>query len=186
LQPAIHNYGGSWLFNGNSGTGSFCAVDKSLHLTGDMTLEAWIDIDALTNYRYILNCASSGELLAENYLYGFAITSTGAILYLHEYGAGSNEIQITVATPIAINTAYHIVLVRDNAAKTVAVYVNAVFIENLTYVNVPAGGTKGYVTIGNSTELTTNEFAGQISDVAIYSGKLAPARITSHYTAGTT
>lgn len=110
------------------------------NFTGDLTVSFWLNISYpwSTSGTYELirisgNPTSSSE--TENALLVLSQNaSTGQLTYSHEYGAGSSESSVMSGT-ISEGVNYHVALVRDDAAKTVKLYIDGSLADTFTYTN---------------------------------------------------
>lgn len=80
-----------------------------------------------------------GETEAENALLFLQLRADGDFTYVHEYGAGSNEL-FTFNTNFVVNEWVKLAVVRDNLANTVKLWLDGVLIGTFNYTNDPTMG----------------------------------------------
>ena len=117
------------------------AAAAPLNLTGDLSVEVWVQTTNWLSGRYIFSIAGgTGETEAENICIvlneGTAASPNIDIQYIHEYSTGVNELN-TFNTNLSTSTIYHIVAVRDVTANTVILYIDGVAIATFAYTNDP-------------------------------------------------
>jgi hypothetical protein len=138
---------GAYDFEGDDDYMDF-GNDPQLMITGDITLEAWIDIDTdPATYDYaIMQYGDSGEAETENWLYLLVLTPGGTGLDVdigHEYGGGIDE-KRTYATNLQLDTWYYLVATRDVSINEWRLFIDGVqFDTPFVYGNGPSGGSLG-------------------------------------------
>ncbi len=179
--------GTSIEFTGGAGHGvNISGAQPALQLTGDVTAEAWVNMNTFAAQNtYLVVCASiisRPEQASDNFLWSLTISSTGFMRCFWESGGGTNH---TVLSTHAITTGtdHHLVAVRDAAAFTVTFYDNGVEYDTVAYATNASGGTDSIVQIGK--RFGGGELDGFLDEVAVYGTKLSAARILAHYNAGT-
>ena len=71
------------------------------------------------------------------------------IRYIHEYDADVNqEYTTTLQNTLEINKWYHLLVIRDDIAKSVDLYLNDVIVGNYTYTNSPNGSDDIQIGVG--------------------------------------
>jgi hypothetical protein len=119
-----------------------------LMITGDITLEAWINIDTdPATYDYaIMQLGDSGEAEAENWLYLLVLTPGGVGLDVdigHEYGGGIDE-KRTYDANLQLDNWYYLVATRDVSVNEWRLFIDGVqFDTPFVYGNGPSGGDLG-------------------------------------------
>lgn len=155
--------------------------------TGDITLEAWVNLP-LTVASRVMSYGGSGESLSTNYAFWFDVQSNGSIEFGFEYGSGTNEKPVVFpAGTIQANTTYHIVLVRNNATKEMYGFVNGVKSSIFPFVNVPVitnPSADNQMHLFGGVQGDSIYFNGKASHVAMYNKVLSDAEINDHYQAG--
>jgi len=161
--------GTSTFINAGRGTGN------SLAISGDMTMEAWVKLDAISGTQGLVDFAlndTSSETLNGKVLYQFALTSSGDLEYAHEYGSGSNSDSMVINTNLIAEQWYHVAFVRSVSNNRVKVYVDGQLAGSASYgANDPAGGANSTLIIGGTgagTNLGDNKLNGQMSDLRIW------------------
>lgn len=141
-------------------------------LTTAFTLESWVTIRALPS--------PGGEPLIfgkDHTLYGMTYYSNGN--FYAYVGGGSN----TVATPLSLNQAYHLVQTWDGS--TIRVYRNGVLSGTLASSAAPPTNGGNNLLSGRPGPSDGTPFLNAIIDeTRIYSGALTPAEVTANFQAG--
>ncbi|UCF07812.1 MAG: DUF2341 domain-containing protein [Thermoplasmata archaeon] len=138
---------GAYDFQGDDDYMDF-GNDPQLMITGDITLEAWVNIDTdPVTYDYaIMQFGDSGETEAENWLYLLVLTpgATGLDVDIgHEYGDGIDEMR-TYGANLQLDTWYYLVATRDVSVNEWRLYIDGTqFDTPFVYVNGPSGGSLG-------------------------------------------
>jgi hypothetical protein len=149
----------------------------AVQLTGDAALECVINPSAISGTRFILGVGAAGTGNANNYLISLWAID-GYLKIYHEYGAGNIQ-QVTTDVLIAIGRKDHIVLSRDNAAKTYELIIGGIVRHTFAYTFSASDGTNAALIVGQDAD-GGNAFAGVIDEVAIYSAKMSAATAKSH------
>lgn len=157
----------------------------NLAITGDLTVEAWLNLDSLgglqqiASFRDGITDASS----ASNVLYQVYVDANGDLKYFHENGGGGTNVVATFDANLVAGQWYHIAAVRDDTAKTINFFVNgdAVPITSLTqnsseqltgttatYSLDPTGGSSSELQIGRTSQENESHLNGQLSDFRIW------------------
>jgi len=181
----------AWTVDGISGTALdfdgmddfvYCGNDTSLRITGDVTVSAWINIETIVDFADVVEFGYDGETLDTNTLYEIRITAGGDIYYFHEYGIGSNELNVFDAN-LDAGEWHHIAITRDIGTNEVRLYVNGLQVDStFTYANDPEGGAAGFAYIGvNMIETSPIYFNGTIDEVRIWNHTLTPGEISDYY-----
>lgn len=185
-QPPLITTGTSIDFTGGGGHGvNINGAIAALQLTGDMTAEAWVDMNSfVAQNTYLVNCSSivsRPEQVSDNYLWSLSISSTGFMRCFWEYAGSANQTVLSTHA-ITTGTVHHLVIVRDTSAKTVTFFDNGVEYDTVGYAENPTDGTDSIVQIGK--RFGGGELDGFLDEVAVYGTKLSAARILAHYSAG--
>ena len=92
--------------------------NTSLQITGNLTLSGWYNFaEAFDANDALYIQGASGETSDTNFLYSLFASDANNLKYLHESGAGSNEI-ITWNFDFLTSTDYYIAIVRDVNTNT--------------------------------------------------------------------
>ena len=151
-----------------------------IDITGDITIEVWVKPESLAADKRIVAMNAPGEAEAANVLFLLSVAdATGKLSWLHEYGAGNNELLTSANSFLAVDTWTHLAAVRDAAAKTIQLFKDGSLIETLNYTNNATGGTNGDFRVG--ADSGGNEFDGKIDDVRVWDDKRTPAEISANY-----
>jgi hypothetical protein len=157
--------GGALQFDG---VNDWVTVDDApdLQLVGTMTVEAWVNPSATTNWRTVLMKEKPGDMAYSLYAAGDGRFPTAQV------GSAS-----TRATPIlTTNTWTHLAATYDGT--TLRIYVNGV--QKAT--KAVSGGltaSSGVLRIGGNGNWLDEFFAGKIDDVRVYNSTLTAAQITT-------
>ncbi|MBP8231782.1 MAG: LamG domain-containing protein [Rhizorhabdus sp.] len=169
------------IASGSNGFQATSGLGLSYPLTGDYTIEAIVNTRAAGANTYrLFSISGSGETEAANYQAYFNVSSTLEIGCFWEYGAGTN---VTIASGVTLveGQTYHLAMVKDGTANTVAFYVDGAPVATIGYANEPSGGSGTLVTaigLDGGAGATAEMLIGY---VAFYNGsKLSAARIAQH------
>ncbi|WP_084285447.1 LamG-like jellyroll fold domain-containing protein [Solirubrobacter soli] len=163
--------GGALSFNGTSNFVSVADADD-LDLTTGMTLEAWVNPTANTNWRTAVMKEKSGDLSYALYS-GGATTPLATITNTGQSGYG--EAGNVAGSAPANNTWTHLAGTYDGT--TLKLYKNGTLISSVTRAGSIAVGT-GPVKIGGNA-VWGEWFKGQLDDIRIYNTALTAAQITT-------
>ncbi len=147
-------------------------------LTGDLTIEALVNVTGGDNYRTIVaKHAATGDVST----FELRIqTSNNKLQFVQKTTAGT-FLSITGNRTLAVGTTYHVAVTKSG--NTVTLYVNGVLDKTQTVSGAIATNTKP-VTFGRRDG--SKALAGRIDEVAIYGAALTSSRIAAHYAAVTT
>jgi hypothetical protein len=142
----------------------------SLRLTGDLTIEMWVNVPVGQRQTLV-----SKGLLNE---YELTLEADGR---LNLYQGDGTTYQSVLSAPGAIiaNTWQHIVVTRAAATKTISFYVNGVAQGGGSYLAAPASSAAA-VSIGR-TDSGVQYVNGRLDEVAIYPAALTAAQVAAHY-----
>ena len=179
-------------FNGSSGYASMGDGSGTLRITGDVSIEAWVLMDAPPAAGSYALIASRGGGAVEtepgNTDWGIGISNVGGSIYLaafHESGAGVDTTALDVTRTVPTGTWQHVAVVRNAQAKSYTFYLNGVAATPVGYSTNPTGGdaTSAAVNIGRE-HTGLYYFNGKIDELAIYRYGLGAQRVAAHYSAG--
>ncbi len=125
-QETVLQFDGANVLNAGRGTADALAI------TGDVTVEMWIQPSAL-KLAHLLSFGSTSETLAGNVLYSLEMQPDGALRFFHENSSLGNETPTTTATPLVAGEWAHVAATRDTDAGTVSFYVNGELLETIAY-----------------------------------------------------
>lgn len=154
----------------------------SLDITGDLTLEAWIEPDSVI---YTAQGEIIGKWVAGNASYYFAIRDGYLQMRISANGSDYYNIEETSNANLSIDTWYHVVGVYDASEQDIKLYINGVVEESTTVEGIipsiiHSGSAK--VKIGGFSP--GYYFDGKIDEVAIYDRVLTACEICQHYNNG--
>jgi len=154
-----------------------CGNGSSLNVSGDLSISAWVYIDAHKSYNGIIS-----KIDATNRNYEILVRSTANISFYSNDGAGGSIIQTNSTTTIADNTWTHIAVVVNSGVSNGTKF----------YFNGVEDATKGTHTIvGQTNDLHIGQratggfnFNGKIDEVSIFNSALTAAQINQVYNNG--
>lgn len=162
--------GTSMYFNGSSRL--TLPTGPNLNLTGDFTIEMWVNLSSLPSYSMLFDTSASGT--AGSTMTELWVESSGAVVY---YVRGSG-ILTSSAGVVTTNTWYHIALVKNGTSQVL--YVNGTSVASATSSVQPNSGYSW--TIGDriaSAGSGQYPLTGYIDDLRITNGV---ARYTATFT----
>lgn len=147
----------------------------STEFTGDLTLQAWIDVNSAGSsgdFFRIIARNGDGETQANNYLYQMYLQNIGGTLFLsyfHEYGLGTNVL-INSANSVSVSGYHHVAITRDATAKTITFYVDGVVGDATGYSDNADGGGLTVLDIGAASDDSSGirAFSGAIDEPTVY------------------
>lgn len=157
---------------------------SDLQISGDLTLETWVNFDGVAEDHMLLSFGRSGEDESRNYLYSFRFNSDKTLLFFWEYGAGVNQ-SVTSSASANINAGewHHLAVVRDALAKTVTFYLDGSQLGAVqTYTNNATGGSAASLCIAcDVSDPSVNSLDGEMDEVRIWNKALAGTEINTIY-----
>lgn len=174
--------GPTWINNGNrtalyfNGVGDYVIVpnQKSLNITEEITLEAWIKPETLTDVRwYEILCKGS------NYVYCLFYNNDLKTLDMGIKIGGTNNF---LEAPFVPDGIWH-QLIGTYKSGDFRLYLDGVLVKTKTYVQGNIDSNAEPLTIGNLLNANASicNWLGEIGDVRIYNRALTQDEITSHF-----
>jgi PKD repeat protein len=166
---------------GFDGTSGYVSVANSanLNLTGDLTVEAWVQPGPLSGTtRAVVHKGGTGGY--PSYQYRIGLTSSN--FWRGTVYVGSNN--LTVTSPSIASTLGWTHLVMTRSASTLKLYLNGVAVATTTVTGTLNTST-GILAIGRTGAVSVDYFKGSIDEVAVYPTALPAAAIAEHYRVGT-
>ena len=167
---------------GDSPAASYVQVPHNslLAITGDITMEAWVNLTASSNYWWILFKGITGN--PSSYSWRFDNTETRATAYI---GDGSTQMPLRAAgdgsANVTLSTWAHVAMTITAAGASTA-YLNGVAVgTDANALTRTDDGGPLFIGTRNGDFLTG--FNGSLDEVAVYASVLSPSRIASHYAA---
>jgi hypothetical protein len=159
-------YGGALSFDG---VNDWVTINDTavLDLTTGMTLEAWVNASAVTNWRTVVLKERTGSLSYA--LYG----ANGASRPAAYVNIGGADVGVNATANLALNTWTHLAVTYDGA--TIRVYVNGTQVATRAQTG-PITTSTGVLRIGGNA-VWSEFFQGLIDEVRIYSRALTAAEI---------
>jgi Ca2+-binding RTX toxin-like protein len=157
--------------------------EASLDLPGSMSVSLWARLDTLDHYKYFLadfvgdGVTSQGSLGAGSTPFWAQSTP----FWFQSYTDGSFD-HLVATTPMQLGQWYHLSVVRDDAAKTVRIYVNGTEEASISYAGktvVPLQGSK--ILGGSAPPFPTDFMDGQLDEVGIFNRALSAAEVQALY-----
>jgi hypothetical protein len=162
------------------GTGNFIdtPANAALDITGDVTLEAWINTTASGGAQYIM---SKGQTDASHGSYGVFIASSNKLTF-----ACTEVANVVVGgSLLSLNTWYHVVCTRS--ANTWTIYLNGVSDGTTSSAQAVSATARNYRVSGVVEQGGTFfPFAGAVDEIALYNTGLSAAQVAAHYAARNT
>lgn len=160
-----------------SGASGYVEVPSSspLNVTGDITVESWVNVANFSTYRALVTKATTGGLAAPYDQY-FNLTDGRAVTAIGAQGTGVG---------VAPSTGVDLHLVQVRFGRAYEQWVNGVLVSSnaVSYTSTGAAGTGANpLRIGRRNDGAT-QMQGAIYEVAIYASRLAGTRIAAHYAA---
>ncbi len=153
----------------------------SLDIPGSLTVEAWVNYETLSQYKYLVADFNAGGHVSQGSL---GILQDGRFFWYQSMTDGS-FIQVEGATTAVAGQWYHVGVVRDDVAKTVTLYVNGVEDARSSYAGT-AVGLQQTKFLGGATPVgfPGDFFNGRIDEPSIYNRALRAAEIQGIFAAG--
>jgi hypothetical protein len=128
------------------------AYNANLKIAGALTIDVIGVFQNPGTSQFLVSYGKAGELLADNELYAFYITSDLALGLAWEHSAGTGVGVTTSAGVVPVGVPTHLTATRD-ASGFVALYVDGVDVGTGT-ATAPTGGdsTSSFLTIGDRSE----------------------------------
>jgi len=143
-----------------------CGNNGDLNIMNDVTIEAWIKLDAASSDSYILSKASASENK-----YSFGVLNTGEIFFSN--GNETNNGGVNVRD----NKWHHVVVTCNGSIGTF--YVDGSADDTFTYSGIP-DNINETLHIGSYNN-QSNHFYGTIDEVALWSKALTVSEIQGNY-----
>jgi hypothetical protein len=171
--------GQAFSFNGVDGYVDL-GHNPSLDIPGSITVEAWVNYQDLTHYKYLVADFDASGTVSQGSL---GINNDHFFWYQSTTDGGS--IQPIGATTLAPGQWYHVAVVRDDIAKTVKLYVNGAVDGSASYAGTVVGLQQTKV-LGTSEprEFPNDFFHGLIDEPSIFNRALSAAEVQSIFAAG--
>ena len=149
-----------------------CHDDPSLHILGDITIEAWVKLTTLGPYQFIISHQQGSSLS----LYNLYVRATNGRLSFNCYTTDGNQ-WAQAPADITDGLWHHCIGIRDATHMRV-------FLDTVEYAR-PWSGTvvpsPGDAFIGARPDGPAYHFDGLIDEPAIYNRVLSIEQIKDHY-----
>jgi hypothetical protein len=167
---------GSHDFDGS--TQNVAITGTSVLQPTDITVEAWVNIDAFTTNDTVIAVADDC----------FQMLFDGSGHLVGNYWDGGANRLTTGTTALSTGTTYHLAYTMDDTANLQTVYINGVSNSATGFANSIGWTPSTYTSrIGSgSGGLTGNDVNGRIDEAAVYNTALSAATLLGHYNAGIT
>jgi RHS repeat-associated protein len=168
---------GNAYYSGSfNGTNAYAEVpsSSSLNISGSLTLEAWVKINAIGNYQDIINRESWGQS-GTGGGYELSVTNIGKAR-LDLYQTPTTYTTLVGTTTLSTGVWHHIAATFDGSGMRI--YVNGTLDASNSNTSAPASGTSN-VRLGRNSGSGTYFFNGlidevRISNAAIYTSNFTP------------
>lgn len=155
----------------------------SLDLPGSMSVSLWVRLDTLTPWKYFFGDFNSGSAARQGSL------GVGLTPFWEQSYTNGEFIRFHANTPMQVGQWYHLCVVRDDAAKTVRLYVDG--IEEASHRYNYAGWTvvplQSSKFLGGSGPLfPIGSLDGQLDEIGIFNRALSAAEVQALYSGGST
>jgi hypothetical protein len=166
-----------------SGSGQYAqASGAAVNTSNSFTATAWVRLNSLSGYQTVLS-------IDGNNVSGFFLQLSGANgrfvfnRLASDSTAAASTVAVATAAPVT-GTWYHVAGVYNKSANTIALYVNGVLQQSVTYT--PKWRAMGNTAIGRGRFNAGNvDFLnGSIDDARLYASALTAAQVLALYNAG--
>src|SRR5262249_49611771 len=157
----------------------------SLDLPGSMSVSLWarLELESLNHFKYFLadfvgdGFTSQGSL---GVLQRTVLTDRTPF-WFQSYTDGTYD-HLKATTPMQLGQWYHLSVVRDDAAKTVRIYVNGTEEASISYAGKTVVPLQGSKILGGSAPPFPSDFMdGQLDEVRIFNRSLSAAEVQGLY-----
>ena len=175
------------------GSGTYLSrpATSGLQITGDLTLETWINFNSLisgSNENLIISSSSNGSGSNFNTNYSLSVvgsgSSTGTFVFRWQYGSNSDEIVSSSVpfTSLAGSGWRNVVVTRDNSSKLVRFYVDGIQLgASVAYVNSATGGSSNSFLIGKNLADASRTIDAAMDEIRISNSVRSPEWIQAAY-----
>ncbi len=164
----------------------------ALQINGDLTLEAWVNFNALqagVNENVVFSSSAVGETNATNYNYFFNIIGSGVdankMQLYWENGAGVDVyMKSTVPVSIANGTWHKIAVTRDNTNLLVKFYLDGQQVgTSVPFLSsqIANGGIASALQIGQDQNPSSNDLNAKLDELRISNKARTPEWIEAQY-----
>ncbi|MEQ8604225.1 MAG: LamG-like jellyroll fold domain-containing protein [Marivibrio sp.] len=171
--------GGALSFDGSSLIDVGRGVGDSLAITGDLTLEMWVNPTSLDGGRLLSFHSGTGDGESENALYTLFVGSGGVLTFSSETGDGTNHDVAFQDASLESGAWRHVSVVRDTAAQELRLYIDGQLADAVDYAITPTGGEDSRLVIGANTPEGGNYFNGFMDEVRVWSEARSAAQVES-------
>nr|WP_246484191.1 LamG-like jellyroll fold domain-containing protein [Marivibrio halodurans] len=156
--------------------------DDDLAITGDLTVEMWINPSDLSGGRLLSFGADNGETSADNVLYSLHVSESGTLTFISDTGQRDAQVATFDAVDLTQGAWQHVSVVRDNGAGELRLYLNGQIAQTLDYAVTPTGGGAGQLVLGADTGGEGGGFSGLMDEIRVWSGVRDADAIRAGYT----
>lgn len=165
-------------FDGTSALSAGRGTGDALAITGDLTVEMWVN-PAELKLSHLLSFGTNTETLEGNTLYSLEMQADGALRLFHEDASLNNVTPTTTAPILGAGEWAHIAATRDTANNEVSFYLNGELFETVSYTGQAAGGSDAELLFG-ALDLD-DDFTGQMDEVRVWNSVRTEAQIADTY-----
>ncbi|MFO0941314.1 MAG: LamG-like jellyroll fold domain-containing protein [Pirellulales bacterium] len=165
-------YGNSIHFFDSTNSFLNLGSNSSLNVPGSSTWSTWFNVDYFdvqTSY-LIADVASSNTTLSQGSL---TLSTSNVLSWRQSTNTSSSDGSVTANAAVNNNQWYHVAVVRDDAAKTVKMYLNGTLVGASTYTGtvISAPATKKLGSAG--TGVSASGFAGRMDETVFFNRALS-------------
>lgn len=180
FEPQVN--GGVLSFDGTDSVTMGRGPDDDLAITGDLTVEMWINPSDLSGGRLLSFGAGDGETSADNVLYSLHISESGTLAFISDTGQRDQQVATFDAVDLTQGAWQHVSVVRDNGAGELRLYLDGRIAQTLDYAVTPTGGGAGQLVLGADTGGEGGGFSGLMDEIRVWSSVRDADAIRAGYT----
>jgi hypothetical protein len=178
------------VFYDGTNDGTTIPSSAALEITGELSLEAWIKPQALTDAAGI-NTIFAKYLGGNIKGYELYVTNEGAIRFTIRGGGVTNDIQTSDGL-VTTAVVYYLVATYKDSTDTANIYVDAGSrLSSSAITTVLEAESTAQLVLGGRSSTGTGSpdglwWEGWLDELAIYNVELTPGQVLNHYLTGTT
>jgi hypothetical protein len=168
--------GQAFSFDGSSGYVDL-GNDASLNLPGSLTFSAWVNVQSLTQAKYLFADFDPNGYISDGSL-ELMPTGNGNHFAWYQFHTDGSSLNPVGTTPINLNQWYYVAVVRDDSSKTVQIYVNGSLDLWASYAGHTVVGLQRHKILGGAgAEFTGDFFNGLIDEAMLYNRALTASEL---------
>ncbi len=155
----------------------------ALHITGDMTIEMWVNPTSQGTEQNLLSFqGSADDTSANNTQYGLSLMGDGTVKFLVESGEGLDVSFVFDQANIPQSQWSHIAVVRNTSGTQYELYVDGMLAQSFAGAFTPNGGSNSVLVLGAADATTTSQtFDGMMSEVRIWNDVRSATEVFANY-----